>query len=66
MNEQEKKNAENEVSLLKVLTAPTIIKYYESFTENDSLNIIMEYAEGGSLTEKISEYVREGKRISKD
>jgi NIMA (never in mitosis gene a)-related kinase len=35
MDEFEKKNAENEVSLLRVLTAPTIIKYYESFTEND-------------------------------
>lgn len=48
------------MSLLRVLTAPTIIKYYESFTENESLNIIMEYAEGGSLTEKISEYQRYG------
>jgi serine/threonine protein kinase len=46
MNEIEKKNAENEVHLLRVLTGPTIIRYYESFTENDSINIIMEYAEG--------------------
>ncbi|CAD8155178.1 unnamed protein product [Paramecium octaurelia] len=66
MNEQERKNAENEVSLLRVLTAPTIIKYYESFTENESLNIIMEYAEGGSLTEKISEYSRYGSQVPKD
>ncbi|CAD8066879.1 unnamed protein product [Paramecium sonneborni] len=66
MNEQEKKNAENEVSLLKVLTAPTIIKYYESFAENESLNIIMEYAEGGSLNEKISEHTKVGQKIPKD
>lgn len=41
------------MNLLKVLTAPTIIKYYESFIESDSINIIMEYAEGGSLYDKI-------------
>ena len=49
MNDIEKKNAENEVHLLRVLTGPTIIRYYESFTENDSINIIMEYAEGKAL-----------------
>ena len=46
MNEIEKKSAENEVHLLKVLVGPTIIRYFESFIENDSINIIMEYAEG--------------------
>jgi NIMA (never in mitosis gene a)-related kinase len=46
MNEHERKNAENEVHLLRVLVGPTIIRYYESFTEHDSINIIMEYAEG--------------------
>jgi NIMA (never in mitosis gene a)-related kinase len=46
MNDQEKRNAENEVHLLKVLVGPTIIRYYESFTESDCINIIMEYAEG--------------------
>lgn len=66
MNEYEKKNAENEVSLLKVLTAPTIIKYYESFVENDCLNIIMEYAEGGSVFDKIQDYIKTGDRFSKD
>jgi len=54
------------VSLLKVLTAPTIIKYYESFVEGDCLNIIMEYAEGGSVCDKISEHNRLGTSISKD
>ncbi|CAD8062966.1 unnamed protein product [Paramecium sonneborni] len=66
MNEQERKYAENEANVLRVLTAPTIIKYYESFTENKSLNIVMEYAEGGSLNDKISEYSRQGIQIPKD
>lgn len=63
MNEQERKNAENEVHLLRVLVGPTIIRYYESFTEQDSINIIMEHAEGiifqnmkgGSLDDAIQE-----------
>ena len=63
MDPKEKKNAENEVHLLKVLIGPTIIRYYESFIENDSINIIMEYAEGGSLTDKISEHSMTGKKI---
>jgi NIMA (never in mitosis gene a)-related kinase 1/4/5 len=53
MNENERKNAENEVYLLRVLVGPTIIRYYESFTEHDSINIIMEYAEGGSVYDVI-------------
>lgn len=66
MNDQEKKNAENEISLLKVLVAPTIIRYLEHFIETDSINIIMEYAEGGSLFDKIQEHSRNGTEIDKD
>lgn len=46
LNEVERKNAENEVHLLRLLVGPTIIRYYESFIEGDSINIIMEHAEG--------------------
>lgn len=46
-----------------MLVGPTIIRYYESFIENDSINIIMEYAEGGSLSDKIGEHKMTGKRI---
>ncbi|KAM3142973.1 hypothetical protein pb186bvf_005036 [Paramecium bursaria] len=66
MSPEEKVNAQNEVNLLKVLTAPTIIKYYESFIESDSINIIMEYAEGGSLYDKIQTNQREGVQFDKD
>ena len=48
--------AENEISLLKVLVGPTIIRYHESFVENDTINIVMEYAEGGSLNDIIEEH----------
>lgn len=39
MNEQEKKMAQQEVALLKVLVAPSIIRYYESFVENESIHM---------------------------
>jgi hypothetical protein len=39
MNETEKKMAESEVTLLKVLVAPTIIRYYDSYIENDTINM---------------------------
>ena len=47
--------AENEVALLKVLSGPTVIKYYENFTEGDNLYIAMEYAEGGSIDDRIKD-----------
>jgi len=55
MTPVEKKNAENEITLLKVLNGPTIIRYYESWIENDCINIVMEFAEGGCLADRITE-----------
>ena len=62
MNASERKLAENEITLLKVLKGPNIIRfiniqfrYYDSFIENDSIHIVMEYAEGGALNDKITE-----------
>lgn len=56
MNKDEKKMAENEITLLKVLNGPTIVRYYESFIENDSIHIVMEYAEKGSVDDLIQEF----------
>jgi len=60
MSPHERKLAENEVTLLKVLNGPTIIHYYEHFTENDTIYIVMEYAEGGSLSDRISQHSLKG------
>ena len=65
MSPAEKKLAENEITLLKVLKGPTIIRYYDSFIENDSIHIIMEYAEGGALSDKINDAKLLGKNFSK-
>lgn len=49
MKERQQKEAWKEAMILKKLSHPNIIKYYTSFLENDSLHIVMEFAEGGDL-----------------
>jgi len=66
MSPQERKMAENEITLLKVLVGPTIIRYYDSFIENDSIHIVMEYAEGGRLSDKITDHKNRGVPISNE
>eukprot|EP00828_Plagiopyla_frontata_P015952 TRINITY_DN2069_c0_g1_i6.p1 TRINITY_DN2069_c0_g1~~TRINITY_DN2069_c0_g1_i6.p1 ORF type:complete len:419 (-),score=78.13 TRINITY_DN2069_c0_g1_i6:383-1639(-) len=66
MTPQERKQAQNEITLLKVLKGPTIIRYYESFIENECINIIMEYADLGNLSKIISEASISGRRLSTD
>lgn len=48
--------AEQELWFLKVLTGPTLIKSYHSFLETNNIYIIMEYAEGGTLSEEIAKH----------
>ena len=53
LTEKEKNSALREVEFLRVITGPTIIKFHESFIENQNIHIVMEYAEGGSLAQLI-------------
>jgi serine/threonine protein kinase len=46
LNPREIREASNEVGVLKLLDHPSIIGYHTSFTENDTLHIVMELAEG--------------------
>ena len=66
LNATEKRLAENEVQLLKVLFGPTIIRYYESYTDRDNIYIIMEYADGGNLSEKIKKLKDNKQNFPKD
>ena len=50
-----------EVSILKKVNHPNIIKYYSSFLEQETLYIIMEYAENGDLFSLIKHYKRHKK-----
>jgi len=49
LKEKHRKNAVKEVEILKKVRHENIIKYFNSFLEDSSLYIVMEYAAGGDL-----------------
>eukprot|EP01052_Picozoa_sp_SAG31_P043788 SAG31_NODE_7412_length_1696_cov_1.253601_1_plen_200_part_00 len=49
MSRKEQESAINEVRIMASLDSPYVIKYYDSFIDGDSLNIVMELAEKGNL-----------------
>ena len=57
---QEKLDAKKEVDVLHALNHPNIVKYVESFQENGRLYIVMEYADGGDLSQLIE---RRGRKL---
>jgi len=61
MSEFERAQVSNEIRLLKLLNGPTIIRYFESFIQDQKMHIIMEYAENGSIDERIIKLKKEGK-----
>lgn len=63
LKESEKKNAFKEYELLSKLNHPTIVRFHENFVENDRLYIVMEYADGGDLSEYIKNFKRRNERI---
>lgn len=66
LSEKDKKSSENEVQFLRVLQGPTLIKFVESFIEANVIYIVMEYADGGSLAQKIQDYLVKGKQFTCD
>lgn len=63
LRDKEKRSALDEVEFLRVITGPTIIKFIESFNQNSKLYIIMELADGGSLSDLISKHKMLGKKF---
>lgn len=45
----------NRLQVLKMMNHPNIIQYDDSFREGENLNIVMEYAEGGDLQQRIAQ-----------
>ena len=45
----EKEEVKEEANLLSQIKSNYVVKYYDSFEENNCLNIVMEYCEGGDL-----------------
>ena len=49
IRKDKKDSIKTEISLLKNLEHPKIVKYYDSIQTEDDLNIILEFIENGSL-----------------
>lgn len=56
LEDKEKRNMVSEISLQKCNNSPYIIRYYDSYIENDFLYIISEYAEHGDMTSYRNKY----------
>jgi serine/threonine protein kinase len=52
-SDKERRLAHKEVAVLSSLSCPNIVNYVESFEEDDTFHIVMEYASVGSLATQI-------------
>lgn len=59
ISENGRKQADNEVILLKSLYHVNIVRFYDHFMADDELNIVMEYADGGNLRQLVKLRSRE-------
>ena len=55
----------NEAKILSTLNSNYIVKYFDSFTDKDSFNIIMEYCDGMDLKKYITEHKNSNNMINK-
>lgn len=60
MDAKERRDAVNEVKVLSSLKHPYVIAYRESFLEGRTLCIVMDYAEGGDLFNRIAKNRKAG------
>lgn len=49
VNSKEKFNIENEIKILKTINHPNIIKFKESFSNDENLFIVTSYCDGGNM-----------------
>ena len=65
-NEGKNDESKNEIEIFKTLNHPNLIKYETSYIKKGTLNIIMEYADGGDLTNQLKKHKNENKKIDED
>ena len=61
MKDTEKERVQKEVENMKSMKIPTFIEFYDYENENDTQKIYMEYADQGTLENKINQLKKEGK-----
>merc|ERR1719210_68130 len=65
-SKQEKEDALKESQVLSSLKHPYIVRYRESFHEDGWLCIVMDYCEGGDLSDKIKKMRQSGKAFNQE
>ena len=65
-DEDQKKSVLNEISTLKVLDSPFVLRYFEHFSNDQKMDIIIEYAEGGVVADFVNKSKNEGVPISEE
>eukprot|EP00161_Ancyromonas_sigmoides_P017477 TRINITY_DN476_c0_g1_i1.p1 TRINITY_DN476_c0_g1~~TRINITY_DN476_c0_g1_i1.p1 ORF type:complete len:273 (+),score=20.26 TRINITY_DN476_c0_g1_i1:115-933(+) len=64
---EERESAKREAKMLAGLKHPNIIQYHESFIDRSGrLNIVMDFAEGGDLHNRIQEQAKEKRHFGED
>jgi|Transcript_89962 NIMA (never in mitosis gene a)-related kinase len=63
MDSKERRDAVNEVRVLSSLKHPYVVSYRESFLDGRTLCIVMDYAEGGDLYNRISKQRKVGQNF---
>lgn len=63
MDRKQRRDAINEVRVLSCLKHPYIVSYRESFSENSTLAIVMDYADGGDLYQRVGRTRKAGQSI---
>ena len=66
MNQKEKNDATSEAKILSSIKSNYVVKYYDSFEIDGNLNIVMEFCNGGDLSEFIEEKKKTGRLLKED
>jgi NIMA (never in mitosis gene a)-related kinase 1/4/5 len=66
MNKAQIDEVKNESKILASLNSMFIVRYYDSFIDNNNLNIIMEYCDGGDLSHLLNNQMKTGKLPNED
>ena len=66
MKDTEKERVQKEVENMKSMTIPTFIEFYDYENDNDTQKIYMEYADQGTLENKIAQMKKDGKDFTTD
>ena len=64
--EEQKKEYKSEAKILNSIKSNYVVKYYDSFEDNNNLNIVMEYCDGGDLYQFIKEKNKKKDLIKED